>query len=253
MTRLIRGLPRLLESRHRRFFRFYVMMYLGKMLVPGYRFKLPEMDWWRDAAFNAYLERFGEMGWLNTERRWFLHQLLRLTHLTPGDTAECGVYRGASSFLICSANARSPHDRVHHVFDSFEGLSEPEAADGAYWQGGDLAVTVETVREYLSGFDSIEYYKGWIPDRFKDVSERQFSFVHIDVDLAQPTRDSLAFFYPRLNEGGIILCDDYGGISCAGATSAVDDYLADKPEKMISSISCGGYLIKGCETGAGTL
>ncbi len=143
--------------------------------------------------------------------------------------------------------------RTHHVFDSFEGLSEPDVADGGHWRGGDLAVTVATVQEALSDFPSVEYYKGWIPDRFSDVEDRRFSFVHIDVDLAQPTGDSLSFFYPRMNEGGIILCDDYGGISCAGATAAVDRFLADKPENMVSSISCGGYLVKGCETGPATL
>ncbi len=253
MSRLIRGLPKLLEARHRRFLRFYLMMYLGKMLVPGYRFKLPEMDWWHDDAFNAYLIRFGEQGWLNTERRWFLHQLLRQTHAIPGDTAECGVFRGASSYLICAANERSTLPRTHHVFDSFEGLSEPDVVDGLHWRSGDLAVSVEAVREALHDFPTVEYYKGWIPDRFSEVSDRSFSFVHIDVDLAQPTRESLSFFYPRMTEGGIILCDDYGGISCAGATAAVDAYLADKPEKMMSSISCGGYLVKGCETGAGLL
>ena len=34
--------------------------------------------------------------------------------------------------------------------------------------------------------------KGWIPTRFQEVADRHFAFVHIDVDLYEPTRDSLA-------------------------------------------------------------
>ena len=90
--------------------------------------------------------------------------------------------------------------------------------------------------------------KGWIPERFPDVEDRKFSFLHIDIDLYEPTRDSVAFFYPRMSDGGIILCDDYGSTFCSGATKAIDEYLADKPEKMISLSGGGGFLIKGCPT-----
>lgn len=248
MSSLLRRLPELFERRHRRFLRFYLLLYLAKFIAPGYRLKVPDMDWWDDDGFNRYLVRFGEYGWLNTERRWMLHQLLRLVSQIPGDTAECGVFKGASSFLICSANTRSSHDKTHHVFDSFEGLSQPKAADGSYWEGGDLAVGLEIVREALSDFNRVAYHKGWIPDRFPDVADLSFSFVHVDVDLYEPTRDSISFFYPRLNDGGILLCDDYGGGSCPGATRAIDEFLADKPEKMLSLVSCGGFLIKGQPT-----
>src|SRR5688572_31529904 len=42
-----------------------------------------------------------------------------------------------------------------------------------------------------------------------------------DVDVYQPTRDSLEYFYPRLVTGGILVCDDYGW---PGARKAVDDF-----------------------------
>ena len=59
----------------------------------------------------------------------------------------------------------------------------------------------------------------------------------------------MAFFYPRLVPGGIVVCDDYGFPTCPGATSAVDEFLADKPEKMLSLASGGGFAIKGIATG----
>jgi hypothetical protein len=51
-----------------------------------------------------------------------------------------------------------------------------------------------------------------------------------------------------MNEGGVIVCDDYGFTSCPGATKAVNQLLQNKPEKMISLSGGGGFLIKGIET-----
>ena len=195
--------------------------------------------------------RFGELGGMNTDRRWMLHQLLRLTVDVPGDTAECGVYQGSSSYLICAANrAQSQHQRTHHLFDSFEGLSAPDAVDGAHWTKGDLASPFELAQQNLSEFTATQFHKGWIPDTLASVKDRQFSFVHIDVDLYQPTKESLAFFYERMPPGGIILCDDYGFTSCPGATQAVDELLANRPEKMLPLSAGGGFLTKGTVTAA---
>jgi hypothetical protein len=189
--------------------RLHLLRLVGKLLVPSYRFKSPQLDWWRNEAFTHYLDRFGELSVLNTDRKWMVYQLLRLVARVPSDTAECGVFRGATSYLICSANRHSSvGTKVHHIFDSFEGLSEPGPADGSHWTKGDLKCEMETVRRALSGFDNLEFHRGWIPERFRDVEYRKFSFVHIDVDLIGPTLASLPFFYPRMERGGIIVCDD---------------------------------------------
>lgn len=228
--------------------RFLTLKSLASILVPEYRFKHPQMQWWTDPAFNDYLHKFGESDGMNSDRRWMLSQLLRLVADVPGDTAECGVFSGSSSHVICSANQTATQPRKHHMFDSFEGLSTPDEVDGSHWTKGDLAYGVERVKENLHEFDATAYYPGWIPDRFEDVADLQFAFVHIDVDLHQPTRDSIAFFYPRMSEGGVIVVDDYGFTSCPGATTAVDEFLADKPEKMLSLSAGGGFLIRGVHT-----
>ena len=97
----------------------------------------------------------------------------------------------------------------------------------------------------LASFSRIQYYQGWIPERFPEVETLSFSFVHIDVDIHEPTRDSIEFFSPRLSTGGVLDCDDYGSAVCPGATKAIDDFLRDKKEKMIALSDGGGFLIKG--------
>ncbi|TIX21118.1 MAG: methyltransferase, partial [Mesorhizobium sp.] len=62
---------------------------------------------------------------------------------------------------------------------------------------------------------------------------RRFALVHIDVDLYEPTRDALAFFYDRVCANGMIICDDYGSGLCPGARKAFDQFFENRPEGII--------------------
>jgi hypothetical protein len=215
----------------------------------GFRILNPNVSWFRELEPLAALWReTAQTKDYLSERHYVVHSMAKSVANLPGDSAECGVYYGASSFMICLATEGKP-GACHHVFDSFEGLSRPEAVDvpsdgRAYaWQEGDLAVSIETVSANLRRFDFVKYHKGWIPSQFGVVADRRFALVHIDVDLYQPTRDSLAFFYERTVPGGVILCDDYGSINCPGATKAFDEFLADKPEKSVIQLTTGQGLI----------
>jgi hypothetical protein len=219
---------------------FRVMLKLGRVLCPRYVLTDPDKAWYDDREFFGTFYAHEDHP-LPADRRFALRELLRLVARVPGDTAECGVYKGASSWFICDGLRRT-----HHGFDSFEGLSAPTGADGAYWQGGDLRASEATVAELLAPFDA-RLYRGWIPERFDEVADRRFSFVHVDVDLYEPTRDSFAFFYPRLAPGGILLCDDYGFTTCPGARRAVDEFMVDKPEAVVHLPTGQGLVVKAAD------
>jgi O-methyltransferase len=175
--------------------------------------------------------------------------LLHLADSVPGDTAECGTFSGASSRIICQANKYATcQGKRHHVFDSFERFPKPERVDGLHETKEDSAYGVEHVQEKVCEFDLTDYYSGWIPAKFPDVKELQFSFVHIDIDRHQPAGDSIAFFYPRMTDGGVILVGDCGITSRQGVTEAVDEFLSDKPERMSRLSGGGGFLLKGTRT-----
>jgi hypothetical protein len=227
---------------------FRLLTIMARRFVPAYRFTWPELAWFQNTKLMEVLKRFDESEGFNAHRRFALQQLLRLTSNVPGDTAECGVYKGCGSYIILDSNKESSFDRVHHVFDSFEGLSNPSGKDGEYWTANDLSIEEDFVRKNLIKFKNVEFYKGWIPNRFDEVRERNFSFVHVDVDLYEPTLDSIRFFYERINTGGLFVCDDYGFLTCPGATAAIDEFLISKQEKMVSLPGGGGFFIKGCAT-----
>src|SRR5262245_10143593 len=142
--------------------RFNVLRRIGAWLVPSYRFQWGQFDWWHNVGFNQYLKRFDELDGMNTDRHWMLFQLMRLAASVPGDTAECGVFRGASSYLICRMfNRCSAQRRTHFIFDSFEGLSEPETMDGSHWSKGSQTCSLDVVKHNLQDFDNISWHKGW--------------------------------------------------------------------------------------------
>jgi len=153
-----------------------------------------------------------------------------------GLVAECGCFKGLSSFLMCSRLRQ--HDgaftgRGYQIFDSFEGLSAPQAEDalgadsGASAphaldvQAGRFAARLDDVKRALAPFPGIAYFPGWIPNAFPKEGGAPCRFVHVDVDLYQPTRDSLEHFWPRLVPGGLMVCDDY---NWPGGKRAVDEF-----------------------------
>lgn len=211
-----------------------------------YPFHWPELDWLEDRGFWQIMERFGEDRGLNAHRRMFLYEMARLTtRRVGGDTAECGVFKGLGSYLICKAvSENGVGGRRHFAFDSFEGLSRPGASDGRYWSKGDLACDEQQTDANLKEFDYfVTLMKGWIPDRFAEVAKRQFSFVHIDVDLAEPTAYALEFFFPRLQTSGVIVVDDYGFKICPGATTVVDAFVSSHPEASLLRLPVGGGVL----------
>jgi hypothetical protein len=216
----------------------------------GFELYNRNLYWPDDDGYRSAWQQFRPGDPQIKDRKFVLYSMARALSSLPGDTAECGVFDGGSSFLMCLPwEGSSEHH--HHVFDSFEGLSKPEDADlpedpTAYlWQAHDLAVPLETVKRNLRRFDFVRYYPGWIPERFGEVADRRFSFVHVDVDLFQPTYDAVAFFYPRMVPGGIILCDDYGSTICPGARKAFDDAVRGTPEGRVIELTTGqGFIVK---------
>lgn len=202
--------------------------------------------WREDHEFLRNFRRLSPGNYFSEDRKYALRELARSTINIEGSIAECGCYEGASSWFIADALSGVPF----HIFDSFEGLSEPGKKDLVQddnyqnWNRGDLGSSESVLREHLKEYENIHIYKGWIPERFNEAGNDRFRLVHIDLDLYDPTYASLEFFYPRMNDGGIIVLDDYGSTKCPGAYKAVNDYMKDKPEYVIHLPTAQGVIIK---------
>jgi O-methyltransferase len=223
--------------------RYELFYQIGRKLQPEFPINDRGRYLLADREFRQEFETFlGSGNWKNFERRWNLGQVLRLVASVPGNLAECGVFEGASARQLC--RFATEHGRRVDLFDSFQGLSAPRQNDGTFWTAGGLSAPEEKVRNNLREFDCFETFPGWIPEAFPKVADRRYAFAHIDVDLEQPTFDSIAFFYPRMPAGGVILLDDHGYESCPGARKAALDFMADKPEPVLDLSTGQGLIVK---------
>lgn len=187
-------------------------------------------------------------------RFYSLQQLLEmvLSKEIDGDVAECGCWKGHSSYLI--GKMIDQKNKTFHIFDSFEGgLSKKNENDkNLRFDLSEIedekekvlfSSTEKEVRKILSDFEFVEIHKGWIPEHFKDVENKTFAFVHVDVDLYQPTYDSFKFFYERLSKGGVIVCDDYGLSQFGGCKKAVDKFLEETDVGFFYQVPSGGCFV----------
>ena len=164
---------------------------------------------------------------LSNNEAFQIYAVVKAVQKIQGDMAEVGVYQGGSAKLICEAGGGRPL----FLFDSFEGIPSTERIDENRFSRGQFAASLEGVREYLGRYPDVRIYKGTFPASSAPIVDKKFSFVHIDVDTYESTRECLNFFYPRMSPGGAIISHDY--MSAAGVRLAVDEFFRDKREAPI--------------------
>ncbi|WP_428326226.1 TylF/MycF/NovP-related O-methyltransferase [Nitrosopumilus sp.] len=190
---------------------------------------------WFSEWFQKIYDKIKNHTKVTEDRCYVIYILAKQCLNVNGDFAECGVYKGGTSFLISSIIDDSSLKKQLHLFDTFKGM--PKYADddpSSHTQDDFNDTSEETVKSFLQDFQFIEFYPGLIPLTFKNITEKTFSFVHIDVDLYKSVDDCCKFFYSKMNPGGVMLFDDYGfkGYQLA-ARKAVDEFFKDKPENPL--------------------
>ena len=170
-----------------------------------------------------------------------------------GDVVEFGVFTGISLALLARAHSFDPKgmDRRIAGFDSFRGL--PGSSDvHARWEPGDCAsnhswhpllrvgeaVTPDVTRRlfdvcrleapllHVGPFDET------LPGAFPAVHPR-VALAHFDCDLYESTRDALDALAGVLQDGAIVLFDDwfhYRGHPAKGEARAFTGFLSTHPE-----------------------
>ncbi len=148
----------------------------------------------------------------------------------PGDIAELGVFRGEFAALI----SRAFPERTFHLFDTFEGFPENDAAlerekFRSRVRAGDFSDTAqEQAAQRLPFPERAVFHKGYFPDTFAGCEACTFAFVSVDADLYAPTAAALPLFYDRLAPGGVLLIHDVNSTQFAGAGTAVREFCRER-------------------------
>jgi O-methyltransferase len=184
--------------------------------IPDAAFYRPLFSPWRGyGAFQSLYEAARPFTLVSADRCYVLYTLaLQATHL-DGQWYECGVYKAGTAMLLAKllAENRSHPQKKLHLFDTFEGLPEPDSEVDIFRKGEFDDTSLEAVRSRLESWiddpSIVELHPGVMPDTFTNLCH---------------------FIYPRLQSGGFMIFDDYGFPSCPGARKAVDEFFSGKPE-----------------------
>lgn len=144
-----------------------------------------------------------------------------------GAVAEAGVYKGDFAVYI----NQFFKDRKLYLFDTFEGFSIKDIKveknnNYTLRNVGRYGDTSENLVLNRMPFpENVFIKKGYFPDTTEGIEE-QFCFVNLDMDLYQPIKAGLEYFYPRLCVGGYIFIHDcnIGHVNYKGARTALLEF-----------------------------
>jgi hypothetical protein len=196
----------------------------------------------------AAILRVKDFTYTSPERMAALYESVRYIcrHHIPGAFVECGVWRGGSAMLCALALlSLGQTDRKIYLYDTFDGMSEPDEIDVESLTGKAARPTWEAMRTpehndwaYASleevqsnllstGYptENIVYVKGKVENTLPATLPDTIALLRLDTDWYQSTYHELQHLYPRLAELGVLLIDDYG--HWQGAHQAVDQFLAE--------------------------
>jgi len=171
----------------------------------------------------------------------------------PGDVVEFGVYTGMSLAIFAQGQSFDPKGMTRRFvgFDSFEGLP-PSAEVHARWQPRDCAVNhswhpllaigapvtpAVTLDLFAAcGLEPPALHAGPFTETVSRVVPSTYSaiaLVHLDCDLYESTRDALALVAPALQDGAMLMFDDwfhYRGNPRKGQARAFAEFLDLYPQ-----------------------
>jgi O-methyltransferase len=202
-------------------------------------------------------------GMASVEFRMNLFHLLysTLREEIPGDVVEIGCHVGESSVIIEKILEEYNSDKKFYVFDSFEGVPNPNKSDEKVYKKGDMAASIE---EFINNFEKLglkkpKIIKGWFDKTLNKNLPDEISFALLDADLHSSTLLALKNLYPKLSKNACCILGVYWDpdLDISGTTrmtyrspgvkKACDEFFADKPEKvnvLVSGNYTSGYFFK---------
>ena len=145
-------------------------------------------------------------------------EILNVPPDSPGVIVECGCYKGGSTVNLSLVAATC--GRRLHVFDSFEGLPEPDAGDTGHvvmaerlvrtYEPGAYAGTLDEVRNNVQRFGALAlctFHQGLFSDTLPTFDE-PVVFAYLDVDLATSEKTCLRHLWPQLVPGAFVFTDE---------------------------------------------
>jgi len=134
----------------------------------------------------------------------------------PFKYVECGIHLGFLSRMVINYfELRDPEFRIEmNLFDTFAGIPQTQIRPDeplAHWHNeNNYAGDVKERVVSLFPADRTTFHIGMVPDTLSGFKGDRVDFISLDMNIVEPEKAALEFFWPKLRPGGILLIDDYG-------------------------------------------
>ncbi len=203
----------------------------------------PDMD----PAFAPLFAQCKPYSLIHVERMYSLYKAVHyiVKKGIPGDFVECGVWKGGAAMMMAlTLKQLGATDRKIWLYDTYEGMSKPTEEDASVipgkgsvlkmwereqkgdhneWCYGPLEGVKAAMESTGYPQDKITYIKGMVEDTIPATVPQKIALLRLDTDFYSSTKHEMEHLYPLLEQGGILILDDYN--YWAGARQAVDEYL----------------------------
>jgi O-methyltransferase len=200
--------------------------------------------WNIDGPFRAAYQKCRKNTTVDIYRCYELWLLVgQVAHL-KGDLLEVGVWRGGTGCLLAARASQLGADATVFLCDTFKGVVKTGELDNLYKGGEHANTSPEVVKRLASdlGLDNVVVLEGIFPDETgHSLEQRTFRLCHIDVDVYQSAKDVVAWVWPRLPIGGVIVFDDYGFPYSQGITRLVDEL--SKEGEYLTIVNLNGHAV----------
>jgi O-methyltransferase len=156
------------------------------------------------------------------------------------------VWRGGSGCLLAARAKGMGLNGEVFLCDTFCGVVKAGSMDDGYHGGEHADSGEEAVRRLANRLGvKVKLLRGVFPEETgQEISDRKFSFCHVDVDVYQSARDSTEWLWPRLVPGGLIVFDDYGFQGCDGVRKFVEEWTANSACTLLHNLNGHAILLK---------
>jgi O-methyltransferase len=205
----------------------------------GYDYVYPVANyspWNSDAGFLSAYESIRPNTLVDIYRCWELWALAGQTEKLGGGILEVGAWRGGTGALMAKRSQLAAARDPVYLCDTFEGVVKAGPHDTSYKGGEHADTSLHMVEDLVRTLNlkNVRILKGIFPDETAHLVDpgARFRLCHIDVDVYESAKDSMAWIWERMVPGGIVVYDDYGFRFCEGITKYVNEQV-DKTDRLV--------------------
>ncbi len=164
-----------------------------------------------------------------------------------GSFVECGVWKGGSMMAIAETLLHlGVSDRQLFLYDTFAGMTPPtgedvdqlnrdaasqlrkdetKKADSNIWAYSSLSEVKQNIATTGYPLENINFIQGDVLKTIPATMPNDIALLRLDTDWYESTKHEMEYLYPKLQQKGVLIIDDYG--FWKGSRKAVDEYISE--------------------------